>query len=164
MELLNSINSYKKSVEPNHIDAQVKALERMVEEGAKEERIITKIEKRLAFKGIDSFIRISYDPISGVGYNMTRKFKFKPDSNKKLVFDQLYKKINKRLSRQDILIIIGFYKDYEKPDSTRKNQESFVINDIATTIREKTRFTTEQLIMNSGNLTLVIKKDSAKMG
>jgi hypothetical protein len=62
------------------------------------------------------------------------------------------------MERYDVLIQCGFYEDGEHIDPARKTSETSKINALVKNLRDKTLLDTENLVNNSGNLTLVGEK------
>ena len=126
-----------------------------------DEEIDTTVKRVAVWGGetVSDLPLIEYNEATGKGEVVgKKKFKFKDGSPEYKVFKILYTKLGKKpakLERQDVLITVDFYKDYEKPDLTRKTAETALINDIAKNIREKTGVNTEELVNNNGSLTLL---------
>lgn len=97
---------------------------------------------------------ISYDSTAGDGAVNGVPFKLKDGSPEYVVFRQLYSRIGKKIERDEVLRLAGFYKDYQEPDPARRISEGETINEVAKNLRKKTGLNTKQLVLNNGNLTL----------
>lgn len=135
--------------------------ENLLEEIAKNENILgtpfeSKMESNEMFLSV-----IDYNQETGIGHAGSKKFKLKSNHPAYEVFKMLYNRINRNISRNDVLVAGRFYEDYQEPDPARKSDETLFINEIAKTIREKTGLNTEQLVNNAGSLTLIGRKQKS---
>lgn len=101
---------------------------------------------------------ITYNKKTGIGSYKGHKFKFKKDTDQYYLFNELYEKMNKSISRYDVLVIIGFYEEGDTPDKSRKSLETNRINNITKNIRKKVGLNPETLVQNSGTLALIGEK------
>ncbi|MES2436994.1 MAG: hypothetical protein V4519_03190 [Patescibacteria group bacterium] len=149
------------AIPPDKMKHQTAALKSVLDDGLKEEALTDRILTRLNNMDgqVNELPNIEFNPTTGIGcVNSIRDFRFKDGSPEHMIFTQLYSRLTKKLSRQDVLIAGSFYEDYDKPDPSKKTLETTFINDRAKSIREKTGLNTQQLVMNAGNLTLLAKK------
>lgn len=102
--------------------------------------------------------RISYNSVTGIGSVDGKPFKFKDHQPEFRVFELLFNKINEKIIRYDVLVATHFYEDGEDINKNKKTLETANINNVAKRIRKITGLSTEQLILNNGNLTLLGKK------
>lgn len=110
---------------------------------------------------IGGLIEIYYQKEAGIGTINGKNFKLRTET-KRRVFGELYDHINKEVTRQNTLILIGFYDKTEKPDKMLKSRETYAINDVVKDLRDNTGLTTGQLVNNGGNLTLIGNKKEPK--
>lgn len=101
---------------------------------------------------------IEYNPITGKGHHGSKEFTLTDGSAEHHMFSKLYEKINKRISRYEVLELIHFYEEGEDMDPNRSTAETAAINEVAKGLRKKIGLTPAQLVLNAGNLTLVAKK------
>ncbi len=144
---------------------QTKALESALEKEALKKEIVSEVKRVAVWGGetVSSLPLIDYNDATGKGKVVGKnKFKFKDGSPEYNVFKILYSKLGKKpakLERLEVLIAGGFYEDHQQElDPTRKTLETAFINEIAKNIREKTGLNTDELVNNSGNLTLLALK------
>ncbi len=100
-------------------------------------------------------VNVSYNHVTGIGYINSKKFRFTDGTSEYRIFEKLYKSINCKVSRYDVLEAIKFYEDGEDIDPARKTAETEAINKVAKSLRSKTGLNTEHLVVNNGNMTLV---------
>lgn len=98
--------------------------------------------------------RIFYDRETAKGEVNGIPFRIKKGSDEDKVFSSLCENIRKALPRMDVLRIAKFYEANEKPEKTRRNSETYLINEMAKSLRKKTGLTTKTLVNNNGELTL----------
>jgi len=98
--------------------------------------------------------RIYYDKETARGEVNGVSFRIKKGSPDDKVFVYLCENIGKAMPRMDILRVAKFYETHERPDKTRRNSETYLINELAKALRKKTGLTTNSLVNNNGELTL----------
>lgn len=121
---------------------------------------LSKIIDKTAENNTESIAKVYYQE-AGIGTINGEDFKLHTKI-KRNVFGELYKHINKEVSRQKILILIGYYKEDEKPNPGYKSVETYKISQFVKELRENTGLNTKQLVNNGGNLTLIGKKAKLK--
>jgi len=154
---------YKHQTEPSDLLNMLRALSmKVLDHEDPPEDIMTFLEDASEIKSreskADETAMLDYNPETGIGYNGSKKFKLKDGSPEYRVFSRLYANLNKRVHRFDVLELVKFYEDGQDSDPTRKTAETAAINDVAKSLRDKAGLTTEQLVMNNGNLTLLGSK------
>jgi hypothetical protein len=95
----------------------------------------------------DSKRIIAYNAVTGFGTLRKKKFKFKDNQPEFALFKMLYKNPNEPVKRDVVLKIL------HKQDSKSATD---AINALAKKIRTRTGLTTEELVLNNGNITLSI--------
>jgi hypothetical protein len=110
----------------------------------------------------DSKTFIEYNPVTGIGSVNGVPFKFKANKAEYRIFEKLYANIGNRLDRYDVLVWGHFYEDGDRQDDSRKTQETSFINKLVVNMRKKTGLNKEQIVNNSGNLTLIGTKKEQK--
>jgi len=98
--------------------------------------------------------RIFYDKETAKGEVNGVPFRIKKGSPDDKVFVHLCENIGKAMPRMDVLRMTKFYEAGEKPEKTRRNSETYLINELVKSLRKKTGFTTKTLVNNNGELTL----------
>lgn len=123
------------------------------------DKICSDIEKRINPE--DALTRrsveIHYHPKAGIGVLNGQDFKLRTKLKRK-VFAELYENINEELPRYKVLVLIGYYEENEKPNPSNKTMETYKINELIKELRNDTSLTSNQLVNNGGNLTLIGKK------
>lgn len=90
---------------------------------------------------------IEYNSTTGVGILRKKSFKLKDDQPEFVLFKELYENYNEPVKRDDVLKI------FKRPDSSAA---TIAINNLVKKIRTRTGLTTEELVLNNGNVTLSI--------
>lgn len=134
------------------------AQEKVIEKTLEEEEEKNEVNK------VHEVVTISFNPETGAGEVNRIDFKFKDNTEEYRVFKLLFERMNTKVSRYEVLVAAHFYEDGEDSDPTRKNAETEKINDIAKEIRRKTGLNKKQVVVNNGNLTLVVPKLTPKQG
>jgi hypothetical protein len=98
---------------------------------------------------------IFYNHTTGLGKNNGKDFRLKDNTQEYKVFRFLYKNINEKMSRYDVLVESGFYEDGENPNPNKKTLETEKINLLVKKLRKKVSLNTKNLINNAGNITLI---------
>ncbi len=101
---------------------------------------------------------IAYDRKTGLGKIGVKRFKFKKGKALTHLFERLYDNIDDSVSRYDVLVTIGFYREDEAVDPVRRTSETEEINIYAKTLRAKLGLDVYQLVQNNGSLTLCAQK------
>lgn len=124
--------------------------------------------KKDDIKQISVLTEIYYNKQTGIGYAHTKRFKFKNDQEEFSVFAKMYDRINKPISRIQVLKLSGYQEeksgglDRLANNSKRKpsihTSATYFINDLAKKMRERTGLNTDQIVNNNGELTLVGRK------
>lgn len=99
--------------------------------------------------------KIYYNYASGIGFINSKEFKFRVHTPECKVFELLYRKINQRVSKDEIIRASGL------PIPRTESGKMYTINDIAKKIRAKTKLDNRNVVLNDGNLTLIGKKVSS---
>lgn len=92
---------------------------------------------------------IYYHPTTGKGWAKNKAFTFKDHQPEFRLFGELYKKINKPVSRQRVLSLIG------KPEG---RMAAYHITNSVKKIRARTKLNSLEVAQNNGNITLVADK------
>ncbi len=155
--ILNLTNAPTLQDVRDHIDNFEMKLEEMA---SKLEKNTHANETSKSLLSVDSGTKkeVFYNPKTGIGEINFRQFRIKPSDTCFDVFASLYGIINSPLSREEVLILSGFYKEGEKLDPARSKSETLHINEIAKTIRRILKVDVNTLINNDGNLTLIGSK------
>jgi hypothetical protein len=95
----------------------------------------------------DPLRAIIYNAVTGVGLLRKKKFKFKNHQPEFMLFKKLYEVLNRPIKRDEMLEIL---KMKEGRNAT------IAINDLVKKIRSRTGLTTEELVLNNGDVTLSI--------
>jgi hypothetical protein len=91
---------------------------------------------------------IEYNPMTGIGYLNSKRFKFQARTPKFFLFGKLYEQIGVTISKEDVLKITNY----------QGRRQMYFINELAKDIRKKLDLTPDELVANVGNLTLTLKK------
>lgn len=118
-------------------------------------------EQLSKFVGIKNKNLEIYYQAAGIGVVNGKNFKIKTDTKRNL-FAKLYEQINRPINRFKVLILIGYYNENEKPNPAYKTNETYEINRIVKQLRNDVSLTTDQLVNNDGNLTLMGTKIEPK--
>ena len=112
--------------------------------------------------------QIYYDKNTGIGYINDRRFKFKNNQPEFFIFAEMYKHINKPLSRNKVLELAKYKNnksaalEYLTKNTKRKINSNtgitYFINNLAKKMRKRTNLNTDHIANNNGDLTLSGKK------
>lgn len=114
---------------------------------------------------------VYYHRQSGLGAVNGKRFQFKNSRREFKIFAEMYERIGEPVPRRRVLELLGLQ---EAADATvdklmkglgRKNTEhtlnTIIISEVANSMREKTSLSTNQLVINNGDLTLLARKTEA---
>lgn len=116
--------------------------------------------------GSQSVQDIYYNRASGTGYVGKKQFKFKNHQPEYRVFAELYTNINKEISREKVLALMGFKESEDLGEQNSadgkkliiKVSATYEINELAKKIRKRAGLSRNELVMNNGALTLIGNK------